>query len=146
MAAYYNKPTAVAKLINSTIRQIAAIGLSPRDTVELRVRGRKSGKTRANVVTYVEHEGARYLVAPRGTTEWVRNVRTAGGEAWLKHGRSEGVRLAEIAEGERAAIIHAYLQKMPGMVQREFGVTKDSPMTEIERIASRHPVFKITNA
>jgi deazaflavin-dependent oxidoreductase (nitroreductase family) len=144
MADYYNKPTAVAKFINSALRQVAALGLSPSDTVELQVRGRKSGRRRANVVTYVEHEGARYLAAPRGTTEWVRNVRAAGGKAALKHGRTQAVQLAEVPEDERAPIIESYLKKMPGMVQREFGITSSSPRTDIERIAARHPVFRIT--
>ena len=146
MADYYNKPTGLAKLINSTLRQFASIGLSPRDTVAVRVRGRKSGKMRSNVVTYVELDGARYLVAPRGTTEWVRNVRAAGGEASLKHGRSQPVRLVEMPEAERAPIIRAYLKKMPAMVRREFGVEADSPDTDIERIAPRHPVFRIIDA
>jgi deazaflavin-dependent oxidoreductase (nitroreductase family) len=146
MAEYYNKPTALTKFINSTLRQFASIGLSPRDTVALQVRGRKSGKTRSNVVTYVEHEGARYLVAPRGSTEWVRNARAAGGQASLKHGRSQPVRLIDVPESERAPIIRAYLQKMPGMVRREFGVEADSPAADIERIAPRHPVFRIVGA
>ena len=146
MAEYYNKPTAMAKFINSTLRQLAAIGLSPRDTVELRVHGRKSGKLRSNVVTYVEHEGARYLVAPRGTTEWVRNVRAAGGEASLKHRRSKRVRLVEVPDGQRAPIIRSYLKKMPGMVRREFGVEAEAPDADIARIAPRHPVFRIIEA
>jgi len=145
MADYYNKPDPVAKFINSTLRQFASIGLSPRDTVALQARGRKSGKLRSNVVTYVEHDGARYLVAPRGTTEWVRNVRAAGGEASLKHGRSQLVRLVEVTEAERAPIIRSYLKKMPGMVRREFGVEADSPDADIQRIAPRHPVFRIVD-
>ena len=146
MAEYYNKPTGLTKLINSTLRQFASLGLSPRDTVALQVRGRKSGKTRSNVVTYVEHEGARYLVAPRGDTEWVRNARAADGQASLKHGRSHPVRLLDVPEAERAPIIRAYLKKMPGMVRREFGVEADSSDAGIQRIAPRHPVFRITSA
>jgi len=146
MADYYNKPTAMTQLINSTLRLFASIGLSPRDTVVVQVRGRKSGKMRSNVVTYVEHDGTRYLVAPRGTTEWVRNVRAAGGEASLKHGRSQPVRLIEVPEPERPPIIRSYLKKMPGMVRREFGVEADSPDADLERIAPRHPVFRIVDA
>ena len=146
MADYYNKPTGLTKLINSTLRLFASLGLSPRDTVALRVRGRKSGNMRSNVVTYVEHDGARYLVAPRGTTEWVRNVRAAGGEASLKHGRSQSVRLDEVPEAQRPPIIRSYLKKMPAMVRREFGVQADSPDADIERIAPRHPVFLIVES
>ncbi len=139
MAEYYNKPTALTKFINATVRQLASIGVSRRDTVAVRVRGRKSGKMRSNVVTYVEHDGARYLVAPRGSTEWVRNVRAAGGEAALKRRRAQAVRLVELPEEQRAPIIRA-------MVQREFGVQADSPDADIERIAPRHPVFRIVDA
>ncbi len=146
MAEYYNEPTALTKLINSTLRQLASIGLSPRDTVAVQVRGRRSGEMRSNVVTYVEHDGARYLVAPRGTTEWVRNVRAAGGEASLKHGRSQPVRLVEVPDPERPPVIRAYLKKMPGMVRREFGVEADSSDADLERIAPRHPVFRIVDA
>jgi deazaflavin-dependent oxidoreductase (nitroreductase family) len=145
MAEYYNKPTGLTKFINTTLRQFASIGLSPRDTVAVQVRGRKSGKMRSNVVTYVEHDGARYLVAPRGTTEWVRNVRAAGGEASLKHGRAKPVRLVEVPEPERAPIIRSYLKKMPAMVRREFGVEADSPDADIQRIAPNHPVFRIVD-
>jgi hypothetical protein len=143
MTTFYNKPTPTTKLMNGVFMRLASLGFTPRDTVAVQVRGRKSGRLRSNVVTWVEVDGARYLVAPRGTTEWVRNVRAAAGEAAIKHGRSEPVRLIEVPEGERAPIIHAYVQKQPGMVRREFGVKSDEPMSEYERIAPRHPVFRI---
>ena len=143
MTAYYNKPTATTKLMNGALMRLASIGFTPRNIVAVQVRGRKSGKLRSNVVTWVEVDGERYLVAPRGTTEWVRNVRAAAGEAAIKHGRSEPVRLIEVPEAARAPIIHAYVQKQPGMVRREFGVQGDEPMPEFERIAPRHPVFRI---
>jgi deazaflavin-dependent oxidoreductase (nitroreductase family) len=144
MADYYNKPTALAKFFNSLLRTLAGIGLTPRDNIVVQVRGRKSGKLRSNVVTYVEHEGVRYLVAPRGTTDWVRNVRAADGQASLKHGKAHQVKLTEMPVEQRTPIIHAYLQKMPEMVQREFGVSRSSSGDEIGKIAPRHPVFRIT--
>ena len=143
MTAYYNKPTATTKLMNGLFMRLASIGFTPRNTVAVQIRGRKSGRLRSNVVTWVEVDGGRYLVAPRGTTEWVRNVRAASGEASIKHGRSEPVRLIEVPEAERAPIIRAYVQKQPDMVRREFGVKGDEPMEEYERIAPRHPVFRI---
>jgi len=142
----YNRPGTLTKLSNSLFARLASIGLTPRDTVAVRVRGRKSGKMRSNAVTYVEHDGARYLVAPRGTTEWVRNVRAARGEASLKHGRSQPVHLVEVPDAQRAPIIRSYLKKMPGMVRREFGVEAEAPDTDIQRIAPQHPVFRIVDA
>ena len=75
----YHKPSGPVKLMNRFFGWLASIGLMPSDTVLLQVKGRKSGQTRSVAVTWVEHEGQRYLVAPRGNTEWVRNAKAAGG-------------------------------------------------------------------
>ncbi len=74
--------------MNSIISRLAGIGLVPMNTVLLQVRGRRSGEMRSTAVSWVEHEGQRYLVAPRGNTEWVRNVKAASGEAVLKSRKS----------------------------------------------------------
>lgn len=142
----YHKPSGPVKLMNSIIGRLASIGLIPRDTIQLEVKGRRSGKTRSNAVTWVEYEGQRYLVAPRGNTEWVRNVQAAGGEAVLKHRKTERVRLEEIPLEQRAPIIRAYLKKTAAVTKREFGLDPDAPLEEFDKIAPRHPVFRITPA
>ena len=142
----YHKPSTLTRWMNRTLSWVASLGLTPSDTVAIKVRGRKSGKLRANVVTTVDVDGQRYLVSPRGNSEWVRNARAAGGEASLKHGRSKPVRLVEVPDAQRAPIIRSYLKKMPGMVRREFGVEAEAPDADIERIAPDHPVFRIVDA
>jgi deazaflavin-dependent oxidoreductase (nitroreductase family) len=142
----YHKPSGAVKLMNSIIGRLASIGLIPRDTVQLEVKGRRSGKPRSNAVTWVECEGQRYLVAPRGNTEWVRNVKAAGGEAVVKQRKTERVRLEEVPVEQRAPIIKAYNKKLGAVTRREFGLDDDATLEEFERIADRHPVFRITPA
>jgi len=138
-----HKPSGPVKLMNGFFGRLASIGLMPKDTVLLQVKGRRSGQTRSVAVTWVEHEGQRYLVAPRGNTEWVRNVKAAGGEAILKHRKSERVRLEEVSLEQRAPIIKSYLKRTAMVTKREFNMEPDAPIEEFEKIAGRHPVFRI---
>jgi deazaflavin-dependent oxidoreductase (nitroreductase family) len=142
----YHKPSGFVKLMNAFIGRLASIGLIPGGTVRLEVKGRRSGQSRSVAVTLAEHEGQRYLVAPRGNTEWVRNVQAAGGEAFLKHGKGERVRLEEVPIDQRAPIIKVYLKKTAMVTKREFGMEPDAPIEEFEKIAGRHPVFRVVPA
>ena len=142
----YHKPSGVVKVMNGLFGWLASIGLMPGDTVRLQVKGRKSGQVRSVAVTWVEHEGNRYLVAPRGNTEWARNVKAAGGEAILKHRKSERVRLEEVPLEQRAPIIKSYLKKTAMVTKREFGIEPDAPIEEFEKIAGRHPVLRVMPA
>ena len=142
----YHKPSGAVKLMNSIIGRLASIGLVPMSTVMLQVKGRRSGQIRSTPVSWIEHEGQRYLVAPRGNTEWVRNVKAAGGEAVLKSRKTEGVRLEEVPVDQRAPIIKTYLKKTALVTKREFGLDPDAPMEEFEKIAPDHPAFRITPA
>ena len=94
----------------------------------------------------MEHDGQRYLVAPRGNTEWVRNVKAAGGEAILKRRKAERVRLEEVPVEQRAPIIKSYLKKTALVTKREFGIEPEAPLEQFEKIADRHPAFRITKA
>ena len=142
----YHKPSGLVKLMNGFFGRLASIGLMPKDTVLLQVKGRRSGQTRSVAVTWIEHEGQRYLVAPRGNTEWVRNANAAGGEAILKHRKSQPVRLEEVPVEQRAPIIKSYLKKTAMVTKREFGIEPDAPIEEFEKIAPRHPVFRVVPA
>jgi deazaflavin-dependent oxidoreductase (nitroreductase family) len=141
----YHKPSGLVKAMNSVFGRLASWGLIPGDTALLQVKGRRSGQTRSNAVTWVEHEGQRYLVAPRGNTEWVRNVKAAGGEAILKRRKAERVRLEEVPVEQRAPVIKSYLKKTALVTKREFGIDPEAPLEEFEKIAERHPVFRIAS-
>jgi deazaflavin-dependent oxidoreductase (nitroreductase family) len=132
------------KKMNSFLGWLFARGLGPRRAVQLEHRGRKSGKTYATAVNWTEYEGKRYLVAPRGETQWVRNVRAGGGRAVLRHGKAESVRLEEVPVGQRAPIIKQYVGENK-LVKGEFGREPDDPIEEYEEIAPNHPTFLIHN-
>ena len=97
----FREPTAVEKLFNRSFGFLVGLGLGPSHIYLLQVRGRKSGKLFSTPVDLLELQGKRYLVAPRGRTQWVRNAEAAG-EITLKKGSTrKKFRLRPIAAGER---------------------------------------------
>ena len=144
MSTFYEKPSGFTQLMNRAISIFASLGWTPGNTITLEVRGRKSGEPRSVVVNSVEVDGQKYLVAPRGETEWVRNVRAAGGEAIIRHGKRKRIRLDEVPVEDRGPIIQAYLPKNAMATKKHFGVEPDAPLEDFQRIAPDHPVFRIT--
>jgi deazaflavin-dependent oxidoreductase (nitroreductase family) len=142
MTKFYNKPSGFTKRMNSLMGWLGGRGIGPKKMVQLMVKGRKSGQLRTVAVNIVEHDGKRYLVAPRGNTEWVRNALAAGGEAVIKRGKSENVRLMDVPVVERAPIIQKYV-KETAIVRGEFGLKEDSSLEEVQKVADRHPTFRI---
>jgi hypothetical protein len=117
------------------------LGIAPNYFVTLEVVGRKSGKIVSFPLVLVVIKGERYLVSMLGdNTNWVRNVRAAGGKATLRHGVTEKVHLQEIAVEQRAPIIKAYLKVAPG-ARPHIPVGKDAPLEAFEQIAAQFPVF-----
>jgi hypothetical protein len=87
-----------------------------------------------------------YLVSMLGENcNWVRNVRTAGGLATIRHGRARACRLVEVAVGERAPILKRYLQKVPG-ARPHLPVDRNAPLAEFETIAAHYPIFRVETA
>ncbi len=143
---FYRRPMKLTQVMNRFVSWVASLGLTSTDTVTLEVKGRRSGRVRSNPVTWVEHDGERYLVSPRGEAEWVRNVRAAGGEAEIRRRGRERVRLEEVPAEERAPIIQAYLAKTARATRQHFGIDPKAELGEFEAIAARHPVFRIAAA
>jgi deazaflavin-dependent oxidoreductase (nitroreductase family) len=110
----------------------------------LRVRGRRTGEWRAVPVNVLTLESARYLVAPRGNTEWTRNLRVAKeGELHLGR-RNEPFVATEVPDGEKPEVLRAYLQRWKTEVGMFFdGVDANSTDEDLLRIAADHPVFRI---
>lgn len=141
----YQKPAwATKNIFNPMIMLATRLGLSMRGSRILAVPGRKSGKIQTVPVNLLHFEDRRYLVAPRGETQWVRNVRAAGGGE-LRLGRTrERFRATELVDAEKPALLRAYL-KFWSMETGKFfgGVTFDAPEDDLQRIAPSHPVFLI---
>ncbi|MFB4279742.1 nitroreductase/quinone reductase family protein [Nonomuraea sp. MTCD27] len=139
------RPNRLARAINRVWATVFATGvLQPERMVTLRVPGRRTGRVISFPLVVADHEGERYLVAMLGQeTNWVRNVRAAGGLAVLRHGRQETVRLDEVDAGDRAPVLRRYLAVSPGG-RTHIPVDRRAPLAEFERIAARYPVFRIT--
>jgi deazaflavin-dependent oxidoreductase (nitroreductase family) len=132
-------------VFNPLVRRLTGWGISLYGSRILAVRGRTSGQVRTVVVNPLQHAGARYLVAPRGTTQWVRNLR-ASGTAELRLGRRhDTVRATELADADKIEILRAYLRHWRWEVGQFFeGVGPDASEAELARIAPDYPVFRLT--
>jgi deazaflavin-dependent oxidoreductase (nitroreductase family) len=142
--AHYKQPGWFTQhVFNPTIAGLTRMGVSVWGSRVLRVKGRKSGEIRTVPVNLLTVDGTRYLVAPRGETQWVRNLRAAGGNGELALGKKiEAFHATEIADADKEAILRAYLKRWKAEVGVFFdGVSATSPQEEVERIAPLHPVF-----
>jgi deazaflavin-dependent oxidoreductase (nitroreductase family) len=129
---------------NALITMLLRAGVKMGTTSLLTVRGRKSGQPYTVPVVLVEQNGQRWLVAPYGVVQWVRNIRVAG-TATLTRGRhSEVISVTELPAQQAAPVLKQYLSQVSA-IQPYFDVTADSPLEAFEREAPRHPVFKITS-
>jgi deazaflavin-dependent oxidoreductase (nitroreductase family) len=112
----------------------------------LEVRGRKTGEPRRTPVNPLTLDGNRYLVSPRGHTQWVRNLRAQGEGRLLVGRREERFTAGELADEDKPPILRAYLERWKWEVGAFFGgVGPDSPEDELRRIAPDHPIFRIVS-
>jgi len=109
----------------------------------LQVRGRKSGKIFSTPIDLLEKDGKRFLVAPRGRTQWVRNVEAAG-EIILKRGKlRQGFRLRALSNQEKPEILKAYLDRFKREVQTYFPVPAGSPAEAFRELVGSYPAFEL---
>lgn len=132
-------------IFNRATEWLTSHGLSLFGTRVLAVRGRRSGEWRTVPVNLLVHEGDRYLVAPRGHTQWVRNLRAAGGAGELRVGRRVEVFTAdELADDEKPPVLRAYLRRWKWEVGVFFdGVDASASDEELRAIAPGYPVFRL---
>jgi deazaflavin-dependent oxidoreductase (nitroreductase family) len=132
-------------VFNNVVAGLTRLGVSVWGSRVLEVKGRKTGEPRRTPVNLLTVDGADYLVAPRGETQWVRNLRASGNGVLILGRRRTPFTGVELAEAERPAILRPYLKRWKAEVGVFFdGVSADSPDAELARIASKHPVFRIT--
>jgi deazaflavin-dependent oxidoreductase (nitroreductase family) len=132
---------------NRLVRRLTRMGLSVRGSRELRVRGRSTGEWRSVPVNLLFHEGRRYLVAPRGQTQWVRNLRVAGSGELRVGRRVEVFRAVEVTDEHKAAILRAYLRHWKMEVGVFFDGVDDTASDEVLLgIAPGYPVFAVEPA
>jgi len=147
MTRYVEPGWFTRNIFNRGVRRLTRLGISVAGSRELRVRGRKSGEWRSTPVNLLTVDGTRYLVAPRGTTQWVRNLRAAG-EGELRVGRrSEPFKAAELTDQDKPPVLQEYLHRWAWEVGAFFeGVDKNATADDLARIAPDFPVFQILPA
>jgi deazaflavin-dependent oxidoreductase (nitroreductase family) len=146
---HYRKPGVLTrKLMNPFVIVMMRLGVSVWGSRILEVPGRKSGIPRRTPVNLLELDGRDYLVSPRGDGQWVKNVRSNGGRLDLLLGhRRVGYTAHELSDDEKSPVLRAYLRKWKMEVGMFFdGVTAESDESEVQRIASSHPIFVLTRA
>jgi deazaflavin-dependent oxidoreductase (nitroreductase family) len=145
--ARYIKPKSATNFFNDTVARLTRMGISVYGSRVLAVKGRKSGEWRTTPVNPLRVDGTQYLVAPRGNTQWVRNLRVVGtGE--LRVGRkAEPFSATEIGDDDKPAILRAYLKRWKFEVGVFFdGVDAKAPEEKLREIAPGYPIFRIEQA
>lgn len=127
---------------DSLFRTLLRTGVNLGTMSLLTVRGRKSGQPHTVPVRLIEQNSQRFLVAPYGIVQWVRNLRAAGTATLTRGQRSESISVTELPAGEAAPILKQYLAQVP-TVRPYFDVTRDSPVEAFKQETSHHPVFRI---
>jgi deazaflavin-dependent oxidoreductase (nitroreductase family) len=146
VADRYQRPDwFTSHVFNPLVAGLTRLGISIAGSRVLEVPGRKSGEPRRTPVNLMTFEGERYLVAPRGHTQWVKNLRASGQGRLLVGRRAETFSAVELPDDEKPPLLRAYLKKWKWEVGRFFGgVGPDAPDDELRRIGPDHPVFRLT--
>ena len=141
---HYQQPGRSTRAFNTAVAGLTKMGVSVYGSRILSVRGRKSGEWRTTPVNPLTIDGQRYLISPRGNTQWVRNMRVAGGGELRIGRRVEKFTATELPVEERPAVLRAYLKKWKFEVGVFFqGVGPDATEEKMLAIAPDHPVFRI---
>jgi deazaflavin-dependent oxidoreductase (nitroreductase family) len=142
----FRAPTALERAFNRVFGFLVGLGIGFSHNYLLEVRGRKSGKIHSTPINLLEFGGKRFLVAPRGRTQWVRNAEAAGVVA-LKKGKIKlQFQLRAIPDVEKPEILKAYLDNFKREVQRYFPVAADSPVQAFTPLLQNYPAFELIAA
>ena len=143
-ARYIRPDGFTRRVFNPFIARLTKLGISMWGSRVLAVPGRVSGRVRTTPVNLLTVGDDRYLVAPRGVTEWVKNVRVAGGCSLSVGRRVEQVRLVEVADERKPQILRDYLRRWKWEVGQFFeGVGPDATDEQLLAIAPGYPVFRV---
>jgi hypothetical protein len=139
----YRVATPIEAAFNRVMGFLAGLGIGPSFIYLLQVKGRKTGRIHSAPVNLMETAGKRFLVAPRGRTQWVRNAEAAG-EITLKRGsKRQNYRLIPIGEAQKPEILKMYLDRYASAVQKFFPIPAGSELNAFREIAANYPVFEL---
>lgn len=139
----FTPPTAADRFFNQAFGFLVKIGLCLPHNYLLEVRGRKSGRIYSTPVNLLEIGEKQYIVAPRGYTQWVRNIEASGEASLVKRGRRQAFRFQPVPDEAKSEILKAYLDRFKLTVQRYFPIPAGSSVEAFQLLAARYPVFEI---
>ena len=140
------RPTSIGRLWSRMYAWVSSLGLLPGLLLTLETNDRSSDRVNSTILVVATYQGQRYLVSMLGDgSEWVQNVRAAGGKASIKRGRAQPVQLTEIPPHERASILKEWAQ-VATSGRQHLSVSHDAPISAFEEIAGEYPVFRIDQA
>jgi deazaflavin-dependent oxidoreductase (nitroreductase family) len=140
----FRQPSTIDKIFNRLFGLFVGLGFGLGHNYLLVVQGRKTGRTYMTPVNILDFAGKRYLVAPRGEAQWVRNARVSATVALKKGSTRERFNVAEVTNSDKAAILQCYLERFRPTVQRYFPIPAGSDEASFARLAGRYPVFELT--
>ncbi len=141
--AFFRKPNLFERTLNKAFGVLVGLGIGLHHNYLLQVPGRRTGRLYSTPIDLLEFKARRFLVAPRGRTEWVRNAESAG-EVVLKKGNGiQKFRIRVVPNEEKPEILRAYVDRFKFTVQRYFPVRAGSESGAFAEIADRYPVFEL---
>ena len=144
MSVRYEQPSPIARVFNEVVRGLAEVGVEIGGTKALRVRGRKTGKRRGVVINLLRIDGKKYVVSPRGNTQWARNARAAGAVELGPRWRTDPVAIAEVDDDLKPRLLKSYLDRWFWQVKGHVaGLTPESTDAELRAAAPSIPVFEV---
>jgi deazaflavin-dependent oxidoreductase (nitroreductase family) len=142
----YQRPPFIARNVANPALAfvIRYAGVTPKGVNLLSVRKRRSGGEQTVPITPIAVDDQRYLVSPRGNTDWAQNLRAAGEGKLVAGRRTEAFTFTEVPDAEKPRILRAYLKMYGVMTKSQFGVDANASEADLARIAPNHPVFRLT--
>lgn len=128
-------------VFNRVVAGLHRLGLTMKGSQTLAVRGRKSGEIRTNPVNPFQIDGKTYLLAPRGTTQWVRNLRVAKEGELRSRRKVRRFRAEEVPDAQKLPLLRLYMQQWAWEVKSFLAIDANAPDDELRRIAKDHPAF-----
>ena len=135
--------TPMLRISNTLMGTLVQLGVPVGLMHQLTVPGRKSGQPRTTTIAVIQHEGGRYILAPYGVVDWVRNLRAAGKATLTRSRKTETVIATELPPKEAALILKATTNAGPSFLRAYYDTNANSTLAEFEQEALRHPVFQI---
>jgi deazaflavin-dependent oxidoreductase (nitroreductase family) len=139
----FRAPSAGERVFNRIVGFVVGLGWGFSYNHLLQVRGRKSGRIYSTPIDLLEIAGKRFLVAPRGRTQWVRNAEAAGEIALKRGSQRQKFKLRSLSDQEKPEILRAYLDRFKREVQAYFPVPAGSPVEEFQKLVQSYPAFEL---